>query len=196
MLWQFNDDLKQRKIELISSGYNAYCLFVLAGQEINIADEINNNYPYSIATPLTKMSHRSRRGYKYDIQEVLLSSYVFVYLPKDRDIFKIKSFKNTLRVLNWKNDDGRLYGKDLDYAEWILDVEGFLSVSDAIKINGKVKIINGPLKDLEGSIVEYSKHNRNCRIEIYLLNQTINVWLPFDWVDINMDDLNTNVYRK
>ena len=194
MLWQFDDDLKLRKLKLIEYGYNAYCFFVLQGQELNIAEELNNNYDYIIATPLTKMSHRSRKGYKFDVQEVLLSGYVFCFIPKDRDIFKIKSSKNTIRVLNWKNDDGKLYGKDLDYANWILDVEGFLTVSEAIKINGKVKIVNGPLKNLEGNIVEYSKHNRNCRIEIHLLNQTINAWLPFDYVDADISDLDTRRY--
>ena len=183
MLWQFNDDLKQRKIELISSGYNAYCLFVLAGQEINIADEINNNYPYSIATPLTKMSHRSRRGYKYDIQEVLLSSYVFVYLPKDRDIFKIQTSRFKFRILEKDANKGALIDQDLEYANWVLEVGGLISVSEAIKYNGKVKIVGGPLKRLEGKIVEYSRRSRNCCIEIELMNQIIKTWLPFDWVD-------------
>lgn len=194
MLWQFNDELKQRKLNLINNGYNAYCFYVLQGQELNIADELNNNYDYIIATPLTKMSHRSRRGHKYNVQEVLLSGYVFCFIPKDRDVFKIKSSKNTIRILNWKNDDGKLYGRDLEYAEWILDVEGFLTVSEAININGKVKIINGPLKNLEGNIIEYSKHNRNCKIEIELLNQTINAWLPFEWIDIDTKDINISKY--
>jgi len=190
MLWQFSEDLKLRKLNLISNDYNAYCFYVLQGQELNIADELNNNYEYIIATPLTKMSHRSNRGHKYDVQEVLLSGYLFIYLPKDRDIFKIKSFKNTMRLLNYKNDDGKLYGRDREYADWILEVEGFLTVSDAVNINGKVKIINGPLKNLEGNIIEYSKHNRNCKIEIKLLNQIVNTWLPFDWVDIDTSDIN------
>lgn len=194
MLWEFSEELKLRKLNLISSGYDAYCFHVLQGQELNIADEINNNYDYSIATPLTKMSHRSRKGYKYDVQEVLLSGYVFCFLPKDRDVFKIKSSKNYIKVLDWKNDDGRLYGKDREYADWILEVEGFLTVSEAIKINGKVKIINGPLKNLEGNIIEYSKHNRNCKIEIKLLNQTINAWLPFDWVDADTSELRVSRY--
>ena len=194
MLWSFDDELRSRKLNLIANGYDAYCFFVLSGQELNIADEINNNYDYAIATPLTKMSHRSRKGYKYDVQEILLAGYVFCFLPKGEDIFKIKSSKNILRILNWKNDDGKLYGSDKEYADWILEVEGFLTVSQAINMNGKVKIINGPLKNLEGHIVEYSKHNRNCKIEINLLNQTINAWLPFDWVDMDMDDINIKLH--
>ena len=82
-----------------------------------------------------------------------------------------------------------MYGNDLVYANWVLEAEGLITVSKAIELNGKVKIINGPLKNLEGNIIEYSKHNRNCKIEIHLLNQTINAWLPFEYIDIDTSEI-------
>lgn len=182
-LFKLSDDLKQRKLNLIATGYNAYCLFCLPGIEITLAKEINTNYDYALALPILKMAHRSRAGEKYDVQEPLLSSYIFVYLPKDKNIFKIRTSRFHFRVLAKETDSGILVGNDLRYAEWVLEVEGLISVSEAIKYNGKVKIIAGPLKRLEGNIVEYSKRNRNCCIEIELLNQKIKTWLPFDWVD-------------
>lgn len=189
MIWEFDDELKRRKLELVANGYDAYCLFTLQGLELNIAEELNNNYDYCIATPLTKMSHRSRKGKKYDVQEVMLGGYIFLYLEKGRDVYKIRSAKNFFKILSRKNDDGKLYGSDLEYAKWVLDVEGSLSVSEAIKLNGKVQIVNGPLKNLEGQIVEYSTRNRNCCIEIDLLGQKIRTWLPFDWIDTDNSDL-------
>ena len=189
MNWSFSSKLLQRKQDLLTSGYDAYVLFTLQGLELDISEELNNNYDYCIATPLTKMSHRSRGGNKYDVQEILLGGYIFVYLRKGRDINKVKSTKNYFRILSRQNEDGKLYGKDLEYAEWVLEQEGVLSVSEAIKINGMVKIVNGPLKNLEGSIVEYSKRNRNCRIEVELFGQKIDAWLPFDWIDADMGDL-------
>jgi len=193
MIWEFSETLKKRKEELMTLGYDAYCLFTLQGLEIDISKELNNNYDYLLATPLTKMSHRSNKGHKYDAQEVLLGGYIFVYLKKNYDIFQIRSIKNYFRVLSKENDKGKLVGHDLEYANWVLEKEGLISVSEAIKLDGKVKIVNGPLKDLEGSIVEYSKRNRNCRIEVFLFGQRIDMWLPFDWVDIDMKDFKTNV---
>ena len=189
MLWLFDDELKQRKIELISKGYDAYCLYTLQGLEVNIASELNSNYDYILATPLTKMSHRSRNGNKYDTQEILLGGYIFLYIEKNRDVYKIKSTKNYFKILNRQNDDGKLYDEDLRYANWVLEAEGLISVSEAIELNGKVKIINGPLKNLEGNIVKYSKRNRNCLIEIDFMGQHINTWLPFDYIDIDTEDL-------
>ena len=189
MLWEFDDTLKKRKLKLVAEGYDAYCLFTLQGLELNIAEEINNNYDYCLATPLTKMSHRSRKGKKYDVQEVLLGGYIFLFMEKGRDVYKIRSARNYFRILSRNNDDGKLYGRDLAYAEWVLEQEGCISVSEAIKLNGRVRIVGGPLKELEGNIVEYSKRNRNCCIEIDFLGQTIKTWLPFNWIDIDTSEL-------
>ena len=56
-------------------------------------------------------------------------------------------------------------------------------MSKAIKDNGKVRVISGPLYNLVGNIKEYSKKNRNCRIEITLFGRLISMWLPFQWVE-------------
>lgn len=186
----FSNELKQRKLNLIANGYDAYCLSVLNGQEVKLANELNKEYDYLIATPLMKMAHRSRNGQKYDVEEPLLSGYVFLYMPKDKDAFSIKSNYYSYRLLSYKNNDGKLMAGDLEYANWVLDFEGMLSVSEAIKIDGKVVIINGPLKTMEGYIVDYSKKNRNCCIEIDFLGQKTRTWLPFEWIDFNASDIN------
>ncbi len=188
-MWEFSDELKRRKDSLIESGYDAYCLFTLGGLETKIADELNKKYEYSITSPLLKMAHRSKNGVKYDVQEVLLGGYLFVYLPRDREIYYLKSDNYYFKVLSKDDDNGKLVDKDLEYADWVLAQEGVLSVSEAIRIDGKVMIVSGPLKNLEGQIVEYSKKNRNCCIEIELMNQKIKTWLPFDWVDFDTNGL-------
>lgn len=179
----FDDVLRQRKISLIAEGYDAYCLFTLSGIENKISDELNKDYDCLIATPLSRMAHRSKNGVKYDVEEIMLKSYIFLFVKKDINISTIKSKFNFFKVLSKNSDSGKLYGSDLKYANWVLDNDGLISVSEAIKQDGKVKIVNGPLKDLEGQIIEYSKKNRNCCIEIDLLGQTIKTWLPFDWID-------------
>lgn len=184
--WSMSDELLTRKAFIKEEGYKAYCLFCLPGTEITLATELNNNYDYLLALPVLKMSHRSRGGIKYDTQEPLVSSYIFVYMLKDKDIFKLQTSRFHYRVLSKDADNGALINNDLDYANWVLDINGLISVSEAIQVNGKVKIINGPLKQLEGKIVKYSKRSRNCLIEIEFMSQIIKTWLPFDWVDAKL----------
>ena len=190
-MWDFGEDLKIRKENLMNDGYNAYCLFTLSGLETIIAKELNELYDYCLATPLLKKAHRSKNGVRYVVEEVLLSGYIFVYLPKNRNVYHIRSNRHYFKVLSNKNNEGRLAYEDLEYAKWILDVEGMLTMSQALKIDGKVRIISGPLKKLEGHIIDYSKKNRNCCIEIELLGRTIKTWLPFEWIDFDTKDLNT-----
>lgn len=182
-LWSFTKELELRRDRLNEAGFNAYCLFCLPGIEATLCKQINTDFEYALALPIMKMSHKSREGIKYDVQEQLLSSYIFIYLPIDKDIFEIKTPRFYFKVLKKETDKGILIGNDLEYAKLILEAGGLISVSEAIKYSGKVKIVNGPLKKLEGKIVEYSKRNRNCCVEIELLNRTIRTWLPFDWVD-------------
>ena len=123
-MWEFSDELKRRKDSLIESGYDAYCLFTLGGLETKIADELNKKYEYSITSPLLKMAHRSKNGVKYDVQEVLLGGYLFVYLPRDREIYYLNSDNYYFKVLSKDDDNGKLVDKDLEYADWVLAQEG------------------------------------------------------------------------
>lgn len=181
--FELNEKLKQRKQYIENEQYYAYCLFCLPGTEITLANELNNNYDYLIALPVLKMSHKSVNGEKSDVQVPLVSSYIFVYMLKDRDINKITTSRFHYRVLSRDVENGILAGQDLVYANWLFATDGCISVSEAMKINGRVKIINGPLKRMEGHIVQYSKRSRNCLIEIEFMSQTIKTWLPFEWVD-------------
>jgi len=51
---------------------------------------------------------------------------------------------------------------------------------------GFKKIVHSkPLSKLSGYIVEYSKRNRNCCVELEFMNQKIKTWLPFEYTDAN-----------
>ena len=134
-----------------------------------------------------KMAHRSKNGQKYDVEELMLSSYVFLYMPNDKKPFEIKSNYYSYKLLSYKNNNGKLMGSDLEYAKWVLENEGFLPVSKAKKVDGKVVLVDGPLKEMEGYIIEYSKKNRNCLVELEFMNQKTKVWVPFEWLDVNLD---------
>ena len=181
--WSFNKNLQERKEYLETNGYDAYCLFVLSGKEVVLAKELNKDFEDILALPILKMAHRSKMGEKSEVQVPLLSSYIFLYLPKDRDIREIRIERFSFKVLDNKNEFGKLTGEDLDYANFVKENNGLVSLSQAIKTNGIVKIISGPLKKMEGKIIKYDKHNRNCLIEIEFLGKTIATWLPFEYVD-------------
>ena len=176
--------------DFLENGFDSYVFFTLSNKEVDLAEELNGKYEDLYALVLKRMMHRSDHGKKWDEESVLIKGYVFIYVPKGYDIRYIRSDNNPYRILKWQLELGKLFGDDYRYSEWVLQQDGLIGVSKAIKVNEMVKIVDGPLADFEGYIVKYSKRNRNCLVEVNFMNQTIKTWLPFEWTDQNyiMDD--------
>lgn len=171
--------------DFLKNGFDSYVFFTLSGQEEDLAEELNGKYEDIYCLVLRRMIHKSNHGRKWNEEDVLIKGYVFVYVPIDFDIRYIKSDNNPYKILKWKLDLGRLFGDDLEYAHWVLKQDGLIGVSKAIRVNEKVKIVDGPLSEMEGYIVRYSPRNRNCLVELNFMNRTIRTWLPFEYTDQN-----------
>ena len=185
MDWEFPVEKEDLRISLEDEGYNSYCIHTSGKSEVDIATIVNNLNSKIIALPFLKLTHKSENGVKSVTQKLILPHYVFLYAPLDYAIEGIER-PNSLYfsfVKNVNSDSFTLKGSDKQYARWVLSSGGIIGMSKAISVNGKVKIIEGPLLNLEGKIKEYSKKNRNCRIETTLFNRIISVWLPFTWIE-------------
>ena len=171
--------------DFLSEGFDAYVFFTLSGKEEELAEELNGKYKDIYCLALKRMVHRSNHGRKWDEEAVMIKGYVFVYVPLNYDIKTVRSDNHPYHILRWKLELGKLFGDDYSYAKWVLEQDGLLGISKAVRINEKVKIIEGPLAELEGYIVRYSPRNRNCLVELTFMNQQIRTWLPFEWTDQN-----------
>ena len=183
--WEFSEELEDRRTNLVVKGYDSYCLQTMGGKEIELAKEINILYrdKEALALPFLRITHKSKNGVKSTFQKVMLPGYVFLYLPKESIPFEIKPGGISFHfVRNVDKNDFLLRRSDEKYAQWIFNSGGIIGMSKAIKVNGKVRVISGPLYNMVGNIKEYSKKNRNCRIEITLFNRVISMWLPFQWL--------------
>ena len=169
----------------LDNNFNSYVLFTLSGKEEELAQELNNKYEDIYCLVLKRMVHRSIHGIKWDEQQVLIKGYVFVYMKTNDDIRSIRSDNNPYKILKKELEYGKLFGRDYEYSKWVLEQNGLIGISKAVKINEKVKIVEGPLEQLEGYIVEYDKRNRNCCVEVNFMGQIVRTWLPFEYLDKN-----------
>ncbi|MCR4634495.1 MAG: hypothetical protein K5648_10255 [Erysipelotrichaceae bacterium] len=181
-----NSELKQSlRTDFLEKGFDSYVFFTLSGKEEDLAEELNGKYEDIYCLVLKRMVHRSDHGRKWDEESVLIKGYVFVYVHENYDIRDVRSDNNPFKILKWKLELGKLFGEDLEYATWVLKQDDLIGISKAIRINEKVKIIEGPLAELEGHILKYSRRNRNCLVEVDFMNRKIETWLPFEWTDRN-----------
>lgn len=183
--WEITDDIKDRQETLETIDYKAFCLYTKTGWETSLASHLNLLNKDILALPFMKVSHTSKNGIKGLEQKILLPSYVFLYCPKDYATENLdRRFEEGFSFVTLtEKADFTLSGNDLKYARWVFSSGGIIGLSKAIRVGSKVKIIEGPLLSLEGVIKEYSKKNRNCRVETTLFNQVMSVWLPFVWVE-------------
>ena len=185
-------DKQKLRQSFLQEGFDSYVFFTLSGKEEDLAEELNNKHDDIYCLVLKRMMHRSDHGRKWDEESVLIKGYVFVYVSEDYDIRYIRSDNNPFKILKQKLDLGRLFGEDLAYARWVLKQNGLIGLSKAIKVNEKVKIVEGPLAEMEAYIIKYSRRNRNCLVELDFMNRKVQTWLPFEWTDQNylMDEEN------
>ena len=164
---------------------HAYCIFCRSGMEEKVAANLMRQHDDLLAMPVYQEKHQSKGGVKSLVREVMLPGYVFLYsqAPQNNDRGLIRGAPNALKVLSDADGAAELYGANLEYARWVLHYSGLITCSKAIRLGSRVQITEGPLKDYEGCIREISKKNRNGKVEIPFMGQTIRVWLPFEWVE-------------
>lgn len=184
MDFEFTEDLSLRRDFLNKNGMDVYCLYVLYGLEVLIANKFNQKFPDLLSLPILKYQHKSVNGVKTIIQKPMLSNYIFLYLPKDMNVYDLKIDGSTFKILNPKNDDGKLVGYDLKYALRMLQAGGIVDMSKAIKENDRVKIVSGPLKEVEAKIIKMDPRNRNAKVVVDFMGRSTEIWLPFEYMDI------------
>ena len=88
------EDLREK---FLNEGFDAYVFFTLSGKEEDLAEELNGKYDDIYCLVLKRMVHRSDHGVKWDEEDVLIKGYVFIYVPVNYDIRKIRSDNNPYR---------------------------------------------------------------------------------------------------
>lgn len=181
--WVYDEDCRRKASWLRESGFDTYCLFCMTGCEIHLVSELNHLNRECIALPFLRMKRRSEAGKSILVQEALLKGYVFLFVPAGYDLASLQRGETAFRILDRRDNGGLLEGEDRKYAEWVLSCRGILDISQAIQINDRIKIISGPLLDLQGCVTGLSKRNKNYRVQFEMMGRSIDVWLPFELME-------------
>lgn len=183
MDWEYGDDLQQREEDLQEAGFDAYCLFSMTDSEIHLAQEFNYLNKNCLALPFLRIKRAREAGKGVLTQVPLLQGYVFIFVPKGYEVASLQRGEIAYRTLGRREGADILAGEDLEYAKWVLKQRGVLDVSKAIEINDRVKIISGPLLDLQGCIIGFSRRKKNYHVQFEMMGHTVDVWLPYELME-------------
>lgn len=159
----------------------AYCLFCWTGREGHVVSELTECSGVRALFPQRIKTER-RNGRWFPVRKPLLPGYVFLYASSHVEFSRIRRLSHVVRVLQYEGDETALRGADLAFADLVWKHEGVLGVSKVLKEGDRVQIVEGPLKDLGGIIIQLDSHKRIARLELDLVGSTQRIWLSFDYL--------------
>ena len=158
------------------------CMFCISGHEQRGAQLVEMRWPGLKARAVSAYKRRSRGGVKSLQLEVVMPGYIFYEAEGD---FRpeVPFPEGVLKALKTVDGSWKLMGRDEEFARWLLEKDGQIGVSKAHHVGEKVRIYQGPLKDLEGFVLRIDQRNQNAQIGLEVEGRTIKVWLPFEIVE-------------
>lgn len=171
------------------------CVFCMTGKEQQVAEQIQRACSDVKATAVLQEKHKSVCGQKSKVKAVMLPGYVFFDAPNDSAITLRFPQINVIRILNGADNDWRLSGEDSEFAERVFSYHGCLDFSLARSEGERIRIISGPLKDMEGMISRIDRRGRSGQVTLKFDNREVKIWLGFDLLDA-LPDKNGRVHSE
>jgi hypothetical protein len=75
----------------------------------------------------------------------------------------------------------QLQGEDERFVRWLFQYDGLLGFSKAYKEGDRIRIISGPLKDMEGKIRRVDKRGMSGQVILSFYGKDVPVWLDLNW---------------
>ena len=97
--------------------------------------------------------------------------------------WKLKKFPIFFYLLKYADNTKHLRDNDLKFVQWLVENNGIIKISKAIKIGKKIKIMEGPLKDFEGNIVKINKRQKCVKIKIDEEGIIKYIWLSYEYIE-------------
>jgi len=159
------------------------CVFCVTGKERAAAHYIEHAFADVRVIVPRQIKLRTIAGKMYTEEAILFPGYIFIDAPASMET--TPSFLNEaiLSVLSSEAGNWQLYGDDAKVVNWLFSYEGLISFSKAYREGERIRIISGPLKDLEGQILRVDKRNKSGQVVVKLCNREIKTWLRFEIVD-------------
>lgn len=129
------------------------------------------------------------------VDEVLIKSYVFVRVSgKERD--DVLGVGGVVNYLRFNGKDAVVRDSEMEYLQRLVE-QGYAVSAEGIeqkkfRRGDKVRIMEGPLKGLEGYV---SREDRKTKIEVIIhsIGQVITALIPMELLEINQEE---KVYNK
>lgn len=160
-----------------------YCVFCQTGYEHQVAESLSQLG----FEPLIAIAKRIvvENGVDTHQQRSLLPGYVFFRTdalePSGR--MGISKIDRIIKLLCYDDYDCALRGRDSKFVDWLWERDGVLDISHVYREGDRIRILDGPLKDLEGQIVQVNLKRKCVAISISGKSMLGKIWCSVEVVE-------------
>jgi len=166
-------------MEQCSDSVFSYCISCRTGMEMRVANLVKDSLQIETVAPV-KLK-REWRGNRWEQKtRILLPGYIFAYSNSPLDIRLVNGLPYILKVLHYDDGDAVLRGRDREFAFWLVQHGGIVGISSAVIEGSRVKVVSGPLKELEGRIVKVDKRKQIAKVAFASYGTIKHFWLSFE----------------
>lgn len=158
---------------------NWYVLYALSNKLDKLLIYLNRKQELEAFVPL--LEYYRRKENRIDVKP-LFNSYIFVKTNLDQLAFNdllnhLEDRNGLIRQLWFKDETSALTNNEIKMFENILDGSHIVRMSQAFLLDGKAKIIDGPLKYYENNIIKVDKSNKLAYLNLSFMNRRIKAGL-------------------
>jgi len=113
-------------------------------------------------------------------EQALLPGYVFLESPGEPDWRVIRQQGDVLKPLAYADGTQALRGRDLAFVRFLEGSGGFLGLSRAVQEGTRIRVLDGPLKAWEGSIIRVNRRRQAAEVRIDGEGIVHTIWLPYE----------------
>ncbi|MDR0910752.1 MAG: hypothetical protein LBM77_13435 [Spirochaetaceae bacterium] len=167
---------------------NRYCLFCETGKEIAVEDELKRHNLQVVE------SHKERLVWGTDGGKTkaarrfipLIPGYIFIAsdIEADAQFWKdITELPGVYYPLKYGDGTHALRGNDLKFVIWLENQSGLIRPVKAFKKGNRVIIIEGPLKEMGGTVLEINPKRKCAKIQLHGEGIQLSLWLQYELID-------------
>jgi transcriptional antiterminator NusG len=160
-----------------------YVLHVISGKENTIEKFISKLGTDSLKPFLPRKKLKIRKsGITKDIIKPLYPGYIFIIgIWNLNEAKKIVKLPGAVKFIGGLYSPGTLKNDEKEIINKIIK-DGVAEYSKVVKEGTKIKIISGPLKELEGVIQSVDRRKQKAIVSLPLLNSIVKVTLGFEYM--------------
>ena len=166
------------------------CVFCLTGREHYVIRQIQQLDDHTALCAMVERHEFIKKREESHLQ-VLFPGYVFIYTLGEVRRQEILRIPSVIRFLENGSEGPALRGEDARFAQYLFTHGGIIGKSRAVREGDKIRVVEGPMKDLSGTIKQVNKQRRRATVEFLFNGIPRSVTMAFDWVEADRPSYET-----